>query len=307
MRLLPDHLRDGRFDARIVNAGNSRTAFARPLCWLGRFAAVYSCTLADGSRRAIRFFLGSAETEFARRYRELKSHFEYHDAAFMLDFAFHERGIALDEEENAVRPLVEMDFAEGGELLDLIARLSDSRDREGLEQVAARWVLLCKQMHAANVAHGDLNPHNAMIANDGRLVLIDYDTMYVPSLRDEPPRQDGNSHYQHRRAGDFDPSRRGPYGRHMDDFSMLLVYVALLAPAEQPQLIRRFANRPGDSSPGGKVLLFRDVDLADPGRSEVFWTIAKACRGSNTRSVLELFAERCKSDDSDSICFLDVV
>ena len=48
--------------------------------------------------------------------------------------------------------------------------------------LSRRFDELIRDLTAAGMAHGDLQAGNLLVADDGRLHLVDYDGMYVPGL-----------------------------------------------------------------------------------------------------------------------------
>ena len=80
------------------------------------------------------------------------------------------------------------------------------------------------------MAHGDLQAGNLLVADDGRLHLVDYDGMYVPGLDGLPPDEVGHPDYQ-------PPGRsQRDYGPAMDRFSAWLISLSLKILAAAPEL-----------------------------------------------------------------------
>lgn len=44
---------------------------------------------------------------------------------------------------------------------------------------------MCKKLHEKSIAHGDLQHGNILVDSNGNIYLIDYDSMFVPSLEKE--------------------------------------------------------------------------------------------------------------------------
>ena len=100
--------------------------------------------------------------------------------------------------------------------------------------------------------HGDLQPGNILITAQSELRLVDYDGMAVPGMIGELSPEVGMPPYQHpRRNAD---TRLVP---SVDNFSALMIYVALRALAATPELWRRHVtDRSSDK------LLFHEQDVA---------------------------------------------
>ena len=77
-------------------------------------------------------------------------------------------------------------------------------------------------------AHGDLKPDNILVREDGTLVLVDYDGMYVPAMKGQKARELGSPDFRHplRTENDFD--------EHIDDFALLILTLTILIACESP-------------------------------------------------------------------------
>ena len=142
----------------------------------------------------------------------------------MVPFQYLENGMRLHN--GKAYPVVKMDWVDGKELGTFI---EDSLDRPAVLGVLAdRWLELAQQLWDASIAHGDLQHGNVLVVGQGnslRLVLVDYDGLWVPELQNGPyPSECGLPNYQH-------PTRHEPriYNRAVDHFSLLVIYTALSA------------------------------------------------------------------------------
>ena len=104
-------------------------------------------------------------------------------------------------------------------------------------------------------AHGDLKPDNILVREDGTLVLVDYDGMYVPAMKGQKARELGSPDFRHplRTEDDFD--------EHIDDFSIASIALALKAIALKPVLWNEFG--------GNDRLLFSENDFLELGQNRV--------------------------------------
>ena len=288
IRLVPSHLQSGKVEIWVVNPNDPMKKYSQLKYWSGCFAVVYEYNLASGGKRLIRCFFKDPDAAMQKRYRELRSFLKRQAAEFTAEFEYHADGIVVESGKDAPRhAIIDMQFVEGLELIGHVSKLCKSGDHAALKQLAEKWVQLTEQMRASGLAHGDLSGGDVMVTPDGKLVLLDYDGMYIPSLKDNVPSERGNSHYQHRDSNHKDPTKRRPYDQHMDDFSMLLIYVAILALAEKPTLFKQYVAHKSDGSLDGDNLLFQDVDLANPDQSKVFKGIAQECRDAELLKLLD--------------------
>jgi len=109
----------------------------------------------------------------------------------------------------------------------------------------------------AEIAHGDWQHDNLLVSEDGRrVVLVDYDGVYIPELAADPPGEQGHPNYQH-------PTRSArDYGPAMDRFACLVMQTGLVALAAEPTLWDSFCD--------GDALIFHRADLLDPAASGAF-------------------------------------
>ena len=204
----------------------------------------------QGKVWAVRCFQRLARDQ-GERYAAISHYLQERQLPYFVPFDFLERGILV---EGRWQPIVKMAWAEG-EPLDRYVR-RQLADRKRLEELADRWLRMLGDLELHRVAHGDLQ-HGNVLVDGGRLTLIDYDGMFVPSLAGRPSLELGHPNYQH-------PGRSpGDYGPWLDRFSGRAVHLALAALALRPELWR-------EHSGGEECLLLRRSDFLDPGAA--VWT-----------------------------------
>lgn len=110
-------------------------------------------------------------------------------------------------------PVLIMDWVEGVTLDKYIRQNID--DQYVLKMLAYQFSKLAMWIIPQPFAHGDIKPDNVMVREDGSLVLIDYDGMYVPAMKGQKARELGSPDFRHpsRTENDFD--------EHIDDFSLV--------------------------------------------------------------------------------------
>lgn len=79
-------------------------------------------------------------------------------------------------------------------------------------------------------AHGDLKPDNIIVKNDGNILLVDYDGMYVPSLCGRRALELGTPMYR------FKNRTLDDFNEYIDDYAavvlLLIVKINALNPTE---------------------------------------------------------------------------
>ncbi len=126
------------------------------------------------------------------------------------------------------------DWTEGQTLESRIRKAALGGDREALAALAATFDALARQLLGRPWAHGDLKPENIIVGADGRMTLIDYDAMYIPSLAGYRTTEIGTVPYQH-------PLRDGTmFDKHVDDYPIAMISVSLHALAHDSALYARY-------------------------------------------------------------------
>ncbi len=119
-------------------------------------------------------------------------------------------------------------WVEGRTLENEMRMAALAGDRARLGVLAAGFGELARALLDAPWAHGDLKPENIIVGADDRMTLVDYDAMFIPALADRPSGEIGTPGYRH-------PARDAAmYDRHLDDYPIALIAVALHALAEDP-------------------------------------------------------------------------
>ena len=147
-----------------------------------------------------------------------------------------------------------MEWVQGETLFNGCGPAALEGNREAIAAVADRWLEAVQELSDNSVAHGDLQHANVMVTPPGELKLVDYDGMCVPPLVGRRNLEVGVEPYQHpdRGAGTL-------LSLDLDNFSALVIYVALRALAIQPGLWVKYVEQVGYDK-----LLFRREDFQAP-------------------------------------------
>lgn len=238
----------------------------------GAFAAVFPVDT-PGGRFAVRCFLTKVDDQ-ASRYRAVARHLAETDLPNTVEFDYQPEGIRVG---GTTYPVLKMAWAEGEGLAAFVER--HRYDARILRELAEAWRTLLTDLEAAGVAHGDLQHGNVLVQEtDGaiRLVLVDYDTLFVPALAGKTSAEVGHRNYQHpdRTETDFDGA--------LDHFPGLVVYTALRALEAQPDLWTEFST--------GENLLFQAGDFYNPQSSPLFTALRQI---DDARPLAEALATAC--------------
>lgn len=114
-------------------------------------------------------------------------------------------------------------------------------------------------LHAHHLAHGDLQHGNILVKEDGKIVLVDYDSIYTPDLKNFPDDIKGLVGYQH-------PARwkNNTLSEKLDYFSELIIYTSLLVLSKYPNL---WFDLDMENT---ETLLFSAEDISSNGNSRIF-------------------------------------
>lgn len=156
-----------------------------------------------------------------------------------------------------IQPAAIMEWVEAKPLKKYIAENLSSPER--LNALADAFLQMAVDLHRLQFSHGDLQHGNILVKPGGKLVLVDYDSMYVPGLEDLSDEIKGLGGYQH-------PSRwaRRNLSARRDYFSELVIYTSIVTLARHPGLWYKY--RLEDS----ETMLFTEADFASHGTSDVF-------------------------------------
>lgn len=173
---------------------------------------------------------------------------------YFVGFEYFQDGIMTTQ---GVQPIVVMDWVDALPLKKYIAE--HVNEPNVLNQVANNFLQMVKDLHANNFSHGDLQHGNVMVRPDKSLVLVDYDSMYVPALQSYDDEIKGLVGYQH-------PARwnNKQVSAKADYFSELVIFLSLKALAKDSSL---WCDLQMEDT---ETLLFDADDIKSKGTSAIF-------------------------------------
>ncbi len=221
----------------------------------GNFAVVFKMKDKEsGKLHAVKCFLKDQEGR-EESYRKISNYLETIENRYLIKTKFLENELFVDSKstDQTEFPVVVMDWVEGVPL-DVYIR-EKINDKMYLEYLCYTFSLMAQNLIEQEFAHGDLKPDNILVKEDGMLVLVDYDGMYVPEMFGERSRELGSPDFQHpdRKLIDFD--------NHLDDFSLASILLSLKLISIDPSLLERFGDK--------DRLLFSQKDYRDFYTSEI--------------------------------------
>ena len=214
---------------RPVTDGNGN-----PVMTSGNFAVVFKMRDEKNDKLyAVKCFLKDQPNR-AENYRMIAEELEYVSSSFLTKFQYldNELFVDADHADGEEFPVLLMDWVEGTNLDQYIRQhLHDSYQ---LHLLAYQFSRLALWLMPQPFAHGDLKPDNIMVREDGTLVLIDYDGMFVPAMKGQKAREMGSPDFRH-------PARtEETFNEHIDDFSLASILLSLRVIAEEPALLDKY-------------------------------------------------------------------
>lgn len=200
-----------------------------PIMNSGNYAVVFKMT--DGIKNyAIKCFIREQEGRDAA-YKLIAEELEKVNSPYLVHFQYYERELYVYTAQNSLTefPVLLMDWIDGTPL-DIYIRKNINND-DKLRRIKYKFVFFIHWLLDQSFAHGDLKPDNIMVKNDGSIIVLDYDGMYVPAMRGQKAREIGSPDYSHpkRTLNDFD--------KHIDDFSAIIITTILTAITIDKKLI----------------------------------------------------------------------
>ena len=226
-----------------------------PIMSSGNFAVVFKMQAPTGEYHALKCFLRDQE-ERSERYRMIAEELQYVQSTYLVKFRYLDSELFVDVPNTGGEeyPVLLMDWVDGIPLDQYLKTIINKSYEKDL--LAYRFSLLARWLVTQPFAHGDLKPDNICVHDDGSLVLLDYDGMYVPALYGRKSLEQGSPHYRH-------PLRSTlPFDEHIDDYSLSLILLSLRAIALDETLYVRYSS--------SEYLLLSEQDQLNPYTSPVF-------------------------------------
>ena len=264
-------------------------AYGSPVMSSGNFAVVFKMRdSVSGKLYALKCF---TKEQPGRResYRRIADELESAGSNYILPIRYLEKEIFVDSPQCECEefPVVLMEWVEGETLDRYVARNID--DRYALEMLSYRFNRMAAWLLAQPFAHGDLKPDNILVREDGTLVLVDYDGMFVPSMEGEKARDTGSPDHRHPLRTDSD------FNEHIDDFAASVIALSLRAIALNPSL--------RTSSSRKDTLLLSESDFRDPATSTLLAEIQRLTFDKPLSTLLGLFWIALSRGSLDTVSF----
>ena len=246
-----------------------------PIMSSGNFAVVFK--MEDRQSRklyAVKCFLREQEGR-DESYRLIASGLEYVSSTYLTPTQYLEKELFVDTTQgnDTEFPVLLMDWVEGL-TLDKYIR-NNIHNPYKLALITYQFCLMGSWLLSKEFAHGDLKPDNIIVREDGHLVLVDYDGMFVPAMRGQKARELGSVDYRH-------PLRsEDVFNGSIDDFSIASIALSLKAISLKPELLSEFGAE--------DRLLFSAKDYQNIGKSDCLKVVQSLSNDVELAQLLGLF------------------
>ena len=238
----------------------------------GAFAGIFKIRNSkSGKEYALRCFLSGGKQENINRIENISNYLENFSVDWLCKNTLHKEGIKI---KGNLYPITLLEWSHGQKLNDYVSFIID--DNQKISELQNKLVELSHDLEAKDIAHGDIQSGNVLVeqANNGgiTLKLVDYDAMYIPTLKGEQAIEKGHPSFQHpkRNMSDYNPL--------IDRFSFWLLLTSLEALKYDKTLWNKDL-RGGFNDEDN--FLFKSKDLSNPQSSE----LVRRLRNINERSL----------------------
>ena len=220
----------------------------------GAFAVVFKMQdKRTGKYYALKCFTEEQEGR-AEAYRQIADELDLLDSPYITSVKYMEKELFVDSQcEEDEFPVLLMDWVEGETMEAYIA--ANYHNQSAMSMLCYRFGKMAAWLRSQSFAHGDVKPDNIIVRPDGSLSLVDYDGMFVPSMKGCKSPTIGTRDFSHplRTMDDFDET--------IDDFSLASIALSLKAISMKSTLL--------DIYGASDRLLFSENDYRNPSNSKV--------------------------------------
>ena len=220
----------------------------------GAFAVVFKMQdKRTGKYYALKCFTEEQQGR-AEAYRQIADELEMFDSPYITSVKYMEKELFVDSQcEEDEFPVLLMDWVDGETMEAYIA--ANYQNQSAMSMLCYRFGKMAAWLRTQSFAHGDIKPDNIIVRPDGSLTLVDYDGMFVSSMKGSKSPTIGTKDFSHplRTMDDFDET--------IDDFSLASIALSLKAISMNSTLL--------DTYGASDRLLFSEKDYRTPSNSKV--------------------------------------
>ena len=210
----------------------------------------------------------------AEAYRQIADELDMVDSPYITSVKYMEKELFVDSQcEEDEFPVLLMDWVEGETMETYIS--SNYCNQYAMSMLCYRFGKMAAWLRTQSFAHGDIKPDNIIVRPDGSLSLVDYDGMFVPSMKGCKSPTIGTRDFSHplRTVDDFDET--------IDDFSLASIALSLKAISMKSTLL--------DIYGASDRLLFSENDYRNPASSKVISALQELMCDKDFCTLYSLF------------------
>ena len=240
----------------------------------GAFAVVFKMQdKSSGKYYALKCFTEEQEGR-ADAYRQIADELDLLDSPYITSVKYMEKELFVDSQcEEDEFPVLLMDWVDGETMEAYIA--ANYRNKSAMLMLSYRFGKMAAWLRTQSFSHGDIKPDNIIVRPDGSLTLVDYDGMFVPSMKSSQSPTIGTRDFSHplRTVDDFDET--------IDDFSLASIALSLKAISMKSTLL--------DIYGASDRLLFSENDYRNPSNSKVISALQELMCDKDFCTLYSLF------------------
>ena len=240
----------------------------------GAFAVVFKMQdKSSGKYYALKCFTEEQQGR-AEAYRQIADELDLLDSPYITSVKYMEKELFVDSQcEEDEFPVLLMDWVDGETMEAYIA--ANYRNQSAMLMLSYRFGKMAAWLRTQSFSHGDIKPDNIIVRPDGSLTLVDYDGMFVPSMKGSQSPTIGTKDFSHplRTVDDFDET--------IDDFSLASIALSLKAISMNSTLL--------DTYGASDRLLFSENDYRNPSNSKVISALQELMCDKDFCTLYSLF------------------
>ena len=240
----------------------------------GAFAVVFKMLdKRTGKYYALKCFTEEQQGR-AEAYRQIADELDLLDSPYITSVKYMEKELFVDSQcEEDEFPVLLMDWVDGETMEAYIA--ANYRNHSVMSMLSYRFGKMAAWLRTQSFSHGDIKPDNIIVRPDGSLTLVDYDGMFVPSMKGSQSPTIGTRDFSHplRTVDDFDET--------IDDFSLASIALSLKAISMKSTLL--------DIYGASDRLLFSENDYRNPSNSKVISALQELMCDKDFCTLYSLF------------------
>jgi len=201
----------------------------------GNFSVVFRVKDNNGKHFALKCFTIEKKDRLSR-YQAISTYLDQYQSDYFVAYEYLEKELFVTSISAGDKdfPILKMEWVHGNTLAIALNEACNNHDIDFLKNICEEWDNLCIFLLDNSIAHGDLKHDNIVVTDNNKLVLIDYDGMFVPALKNMDANEIGSSAYQH-------PKRNHSiFNKDMDHFSILVIKLSLHALKHNPALFKQY-------------------------------------------------------------------